>query len=90
MQLSVFTDSMYLMTPPLTQALAAEIRAEIGRKKITVSGLADHMGIHRSTASELVNGKADPSIIQLQAIAEYIGRDLLSLMTTATVNAVAA
>lgn len=40
----------------LDEAVAAEVRAEMARQKVTVSDLSDILNIRRATLSERVNG----------------------------------
>jgi transcriptional regulator with XRE-family HTH domain len=46
----------------------------------TVSSLAAHLGIERSSTSRIVNGHATPTILQAEAIAQYFGYSLKQLL----------
>lgn len=55
-----------------TEALAAEIRAEMARRQQTPSGLAAALGIHRVTASAICNGRAPIDVERLESIATWL------------------
>ena len=66
-----------------TQALAAEIRAEMARQRHTPADLALAVGIHRVTASAVCNGRAPIDIERLDAIASWLGITAADLLDRA-------
>jgi DNA-binding Xre family transcriptional regulator len=60
--------------------VAAEIRAEMGRQRLEVGALAEHLGVSRRTASRLVNGHQPIDLTELQAIGEFLETDPLDLI----------
>lgn len=55
-----------------TEAIAAEIRAAMARRRFTPSDLADAIGVHRVTASAIYNGRTSIDIERLDAIAGWL------------------
>ncbi len=43
------------------------------RRKITQAALAEHIGVHYSTVSKILNGKRKPSIKNAEAISNFFG-----------------
>jgi transcriptional regulator with XRE-family HTH domain len=66
-----------------TQALAAEIRAEMARQRYTPTDLALAVGIHRVTASAVTNGRAPIDIERLDSIAAWLGVTAADLLDRA-------
>lgn len=54
-------------------ALAAEIRAELARHKISARALSRHTGWARETARKIVAGESDIDTERLFAIADIVG-----------------
>lgn len=59
-----------LLSPPVTmrEAIAAEIRAQMGRRNIRQRHLADALGRHQQWLSRRLNGEVTFSIDDLEAI----------------------
>ena len=58
----------------LDAAVAAEVRAELGRqRRVTVSAIAEAQGMRRATLSARVNGHAPFSPSLLSAVATHLG-----------------
>jgi transcriptional regulator with XRE-family HTH domain len=49
------------------------ITAELSRREITQVALAEHIGVHSSTVSKILNGKRKPSIKNAEAISKFFG-----------------
>jgi transcriptional regulator with XRE-family HTH domain len=49
------------------------ITAELSRRNITQAELAEHIGVHYSTVSKILNGKRNPSIKNAEAISNFFG-----------------
>lgn len=63
-----------------TNALAAEIRAEMARQNRTNIDLAAALYVHRVTASKIVNGRRPLNLEEVHTVAIWLGlnpRDLL-------------
>lgn len=54
-----------------TTALAAEIRAEMARRRLTPADMATALGIHRVTASAICNGRAPINMERLDSISAW-------------------
>lgn len=52
------------------------LRAEMARKNVTLSWLADQIKMHVSTLSEKMNGKANFSLDEAKKIKKALGVDL--------------
>lgn len=53
--------------------VAAEIRAELGRQRITQAALADKLGVSRPYLSRRLSGETPLSVGDVAAIAELLG-----------------
>jgi transcriptional regulator with XRE-family HTH domain len=58
---------------PLDLAVAGEVRAEIGRKNLTVSGIAIQLGMRRATLTARTQGHVPFSPSLLDAVAAVLG-----------------
>lgn len=63
--------------------LAAEVRAQMGRKRVTARALARSIGISDGALSERLNGARPFNTDQLVRIAEVLDMDLLALFEAA-------
>lgn len=61
------------------EAVAGEVRAALGRQKMTQTDLADRIGISRSTLSRLLSGAQPFDVDQLYRISDVLGVPILSL-----------
>lgn len=67
----------------LDRAVSAEVRAEIGRQKISVSGLADALRMRRATLSARINGHVGFTSSELAGVAELLGTSASELTSRA-------
>lgn len=58
--------------PPGNPQLGALIRQQIARRRLTIDGLAETLGIHRSTLSRWLAGGACPSPANLAALEDEL------------------
>lgn len=63
------------MVPPTTypKAVAAELRAEMGRQQKTVAELADILGLERQAAKKRYDGDKPMSVDELATAAAWLG-----------------
>jgi transcriptional regulator with XRE-family HTH domain len=62
-----------MTSPP--RDIPAEIRAEMGRQRLTMIGLSDYTGIPRTTLAEQINGNTRITVDNLVKIAKALGVD---------------
>lgn len=55
------------------EAIAAEVRAALARRKIDQAEVADALGLSRSSVSQRINGHRPFSVAQLITIAGIVG-----------------
>lgn len=60
-------------TDAAVAAIAAEVRATLARHKIDQAGVADALGLSRSSVSHRINGHRPFSVPELIAVAELAG-----------------
>lgn len=79
------------MNPPSTaelrQAVAADIRAGMGRHRVTQAALAKKIGCSRVALSERLNGHRAFNTDQLLTIAAALDLDLVELLAGADTSA---
>lgn len=63
--------------------IAAEVRAQMGRKRVSANVLARKVGMSGGALSERLNGKRAFNTDQLAAIAAVLDMDLLGLFVAA-------
>jgi transcriptional regulator with XRE-family HTH domain len=68
------------------EGIAAEVRAQMGRKRVTARALAKSIGISDGALSERLNGARPFNTDQLARIAEALDMDLLALFVAAESN----
>ena len=61
------------MTQPLTETVAGEVRAELGRRNISRVELAARLGISRTALWNRLRGETEFSISELEKVAEFLG-----------------
>jgi transcriptional regulator with XRE-family HTH domain len=64
-------------------AIGDEIRAELARNKISISALADKMGVRRDTLSDKLNGHTKIQVRDVLAIASALGLSMSELFVRA-------
>lgn len=64
--------------------VAAEVRAAMGRHRVTQAALAEKIGVSRATLSERVSGARAFTTDELVVICEVLGLDFLTLFSAAT------
>lgn len=52
---------------------AQEIRAIMAAKNLSITDMADHLGISRSAASRRINGKQAMDLNEISVIADWLG-----------------
>jgi transcriptional regulator with XRE-family HTH domain len=67
-------------TPPTRQVVAAEVRAAMARADVNQVTLAEAIGISRAGLSERLNSIRPFNTDHLNAIADYLGIDVFTLM----------
>jgi transcriptional regulator with XRE-family HTH domain len=68
---------------PIVPLIAGEIRAEMARSSVTVSALAERLGMGRSTLSRKLNQDQDFTSGQLDIIADSLGLTASTLIAHA-------
>lgn len=56
---------------PRNEAFPKRLRSLIAKEQITQSTLADHLGISRGAVNTYIQGKSEPCLQYLVAIAQY-------------------
>ena len=70
-------------TDSFTEAVAGAVRAELGRKRKTVSELAIVLGSSRPTVSRRVNGKEPFDVAELEKVAGFLGLSVHDIFASA-------
>ncbi|MGV3071078.1 helix-turn-helix domain-containing protein [Corynebacterium phoceense] len=65
----------------LSNFVAAEIRAEMGRQELTPHELAEKTGISDNTIRRTIRGKRDFTFSELLSIGEALGVEIAELIT---------
>lgn len=65
---------------PSSQRIAGEIRAEMGRQKVSVNTLADEIGMPISTLRRSVNGDRPLTLDEFWAITRHLDIDPAALV----------
>lgn len=68
------------MTDTLNALVAANIRAELARRRIRHEDLAEGLNLTRPAVSRLVNGQTDLTLSKVEKIARYFDVDPHSLL----------
>jgi transcriptional regulator with XRE-family HTH domain len=61
------------MTQPLTETVAAEVRAELARRNISKTEAAAKLGISRTLLWNRLRGESPFTVDELEALAELLG-----------------
>lgn len=61
------------MTQPLTETVAAEVRAELARRNISKTDAAAKLGISRTLLWNRLRGESPFTVDELEALAELLG-----------------
>lgn len=78
------------MVTPTTVRVAAEVRAELGRQKMSIRELAAKLEQPRSNVSRRLNGEQPLTIDDITAIARALGVPLAALLPKQDAPATAA
>lgn len=70
------------MNTTRTAHVAANIRAELGRRNISVLALANDIGLNRNTLARRISGASAFTINELDLIAAHIGVPIETLIAT--------
>lgn len=63
---------MSTVSPPRTETVAANVRAEIARQRITQRTLASALGMSPAAMSDRLSGKTPIDVNELEAIARFL------------------
>lgn len=74
----------------LAQRVAAELRAEMARQRMTTPRLAHAAGITTSTLRRRLSGESSLTFDEVQTIADCLGINAMRLITTAAPDLAAA
>lgn len=67
----------------LQSAVAAEVRAEMARRRFTGVELAAHLNLAQQSVSKRLSGGTPIDLDELSAIAQWLGLDVLTLIERA-------
>ena len=68
------------MQNPHAERVAASVRAEVARRKVTQQQLADLLGMHQMSVSRRLNGHTEFTVSELATVAEFLGVPVASLI----------
>jgi transcriptional regulator with XRE-family HTH domain len=71
---------------PLARAVGGRVLELLGERKLTRERLAFENGLPKATITNLIKGRARPSIVTLKRIAAGLDVELLDLFTEPTAN----
>ena len=74
--------SMDVAPTPLSLDVAEEIRAVMGRRKMTGAQMAKAIGVSPAWVSYRINGQVAPTVDDLHAIAAVLGVSVMTLLPT--------
>lgn len=77
------------MSTTPTHITGANVRAEMARKKISQTRLAEHLGISQTSVAARLNGRIAFDINELHTIAAYLDVPLTALLPATTQAGVA-
>lgn len=67
-----------------SEAVAAEVRAEMGRQRKTQAELASVLGITTATAARRLSGAVPFDVVELMQLSEWLDIDAAGLMPSPT------
>jgi transcriptional regulator with XRE-family HTH domain len=70
------------MTLPLKTTVAAEVRAELARRNIPRSQVADRLGMSRTSVWARLRGDIEFSVSELEQLAEMLGVPVVQFLPT--------
>jgi transcriptional regulator with XRE-family HTH domain len=62
------------------EQVAANVRAEMARHRVTQAQLATVLGLHQMSVSRRLNGEVPFDVNELVAVADYLGVDPAALL----------
>jgi len=68
---------------PTTEAVASEVRAEMGRQRKTQADLAGVLGIYTATAGRRLDGSVPFDVVELATVARWLGVKASEIMARA-------
>jgi transcriptional regulator with XRE-family HTH domain len=72
-----------MQTSPM-QTFSSNVRGVIDQKALTITELAENIGMPREALSKILNGRVDPTTGTLQRIADGLGVQLWELLKPET------
>jgi transcriptional regulator with XRE-family HTH domain len=72
-----------------TKQTGANIRAEIARRKISQTTLAEHLGLSQTSVSARLSGRTAFDVNEVHAIAVFLGVPLSVLLPSSVTDSVA-
>lgn len=70
--------------PDRVEHLAANVRAEVARKRITQQAIAEHLGLDQRAVSRRLLGRVEWSAVQVACLAELLEVELSALLVPPT------
>lgn len=67
----------------LTKEIAAQLRAQVARRQLTQTYVAEESGLSQSRLSELLNGRKQIDVEELDRICYAIGLNMATVLTDA-------
>ncbi len=74
------------MTKPLTESVAAEVRAELARRNIPRSRTADQLGMSRTLLWQRLRGHSSFTVAELERLAELLDVPVSKFLPAAPAN----
>lgn len=71
---------------PFAQRIAAELRAEMARQKMSGRALADAIGANHATVARWINGDTDPGLDGLEPMCRALGLSIADLLAAVERN----
>ena len=62
------------------ERVAASVRAEVARRKVTQQQLADLLGIHQMSVSRRLNGHTEFTASEIALVADFLGVPVATLI----------
>jgi transcriptional regulator with XRE-family HTH domain len=67
------------MADPHTSDVAANVRAEVARRRLRQAEIAEHLGLNQQQVSRRLNGQVAISASELQQFAQLLGVSVATL-----------